>query len=116
VLKSEATLDHIVIGDFNLHYPEWILDRDVHAYSYQLIEVLTTHRLYLLTPLGLPIFKAKLRTRPSTIDLCFTSAALVDNYILINLDRDTDVDLDYCPVRTIISLGTALQPNKEAYN
>lgn len=74
---SIDTVEHILLGDFNLHHPYWSEPSRLtqHAAVDQLLDIIGAANMELIFSPGTVIWKA--RQSSSTIDLVFLSAKLV---------------------------------------
>ena len=75
-----AEEEHILLGDFNLHYPYWSSPSrpTQHAAADQLLELLEEKNFSLTLPRGTITWKAK--SSYSTIDLVFITDGLVEHF------------------------------------
>ncbi len=112
---------HIVIGDFNLHHPQWN-GRYNRTTNPPLARTLldTTHEfgLTLTTPPGLGTWRRVIREveRRTTIDLCFCSTNLSEALICCRLREDLDFGSDHLPIESSFSLRACTEEVVDRFN
>jgi exonuclease III len=104
-LETAGTgIEHVVIGDFNLHHPLWNATSRFtqHAAADHLIEIAAENLLELVTPKGAVTWRA--RGTESTIDLTLLSYPLVTSLIKCLPRVDLAQSSDHIPVETTLDL------------
>ncbi|EED15319.1 conserved hypothetical protein [Talaromyces stipitatus ATCC 10500] len=113
-LESDREEEHLLIGDFNLHYPMWggVQSRKTSEEATDLLELITDYHLELLLPVG-----TKTRQdngEPSTIDLVFGTWLLSESIISCGLTgNDLDHNSDHLLITTLLSLTTTRHPERK---
>ena len=111
LLQKEG--EHIVLGDFNLHYLLWCRIRNLaaHQAADQLIEILHLFELS-LTLSHAKVTREGPRGEESTIDLVFTTPTLQNRIIECQVHNDLDQGSDYFPISTEIALEAQVKPER----
>ena len=105
--------DHLLLGDFNLHYPMWCGPRNptTHKAANCLIDLILSYDLSLASPKGGVTWEA--RGQSSTIDLTFLSPRLKEQVIRCEIREDLDFGADHYPISTSLCFRTTpVQPTK----
>jgi retrotransposon-encoded endonuclease/reverse transcriptase-like protein len=99
-------IEHIVVGDFNLHHPYWCGTKRLtqHTAADRLIDIADANLLTLATPKGTTTWRA--RRSESTIDLAFVSHPLVTKLIKCQPRLDLAQSSDHIPIETTLNLHT----------
>ncbi|RYC78566.1 hypothetical protein BFJ63_vAg18561 [Fusarium oxysporum f. sp. narcissi] len=98
--------EQIIVGDFNLHHELWGGDR-VQRADPDAAELTTIMEDYCLTSNLAPgTITYEERDGRTTIDLCLTTAGLVDRLIQCEIETDMDHDSDHLPITTSLDLNT----------
>ncbi len=96
---SNNSADHVMLGDFNIHHPNWGRPR---ARPYRASQLLLTlqeiNNLSLLLPCGTLTFRR--HSEESTIDLVFSSSALSNTLTDCRLREDLDHGSDHYLIET----------------
>jgi endonuclease/exonuclease/phosphatase family metal-dependent hydrolase len=102
-LSTITAVEHILLGDFNLHHPAWNnegrMTHDDQADT--LLEITRTRSLELTSLSRKPTWRA--RGLESTIDLVFMSQTLLDQLIKCDVDDNWDHGSDHLPIATMLS-------------
>lgn len=106
-------IQHLVVGNFNLHHPLWsgVEPEETESKTRwgnrigceSLLELVDEHELQLLTRPGTATY-IRGTTTPSTLDLTFCSPGLSDKVISCQVQEDIDHDSDHYPVETCLQL------------
>lgn len=104
IVKLDAYVEILVLGDFNLHHPLWSI---VHRYNghgisaaQSLLTIIEEFHLQLLTAPGTPTHRWS--QGESTIDLTFGSEDVASRIIYCKIDTALDHDSDHLPVAVAI--------------
>ncbi len=101
--------EHILVGDFNLHHPNWggtaCFDR--HDMADELIRITQQADMRQLTPPGTLTWKA--RGASSTIDLAFATPGLARRMIKCGVDQRLEHGSDHLPVTTEFAMDSIPQ-------
>ena len=102
MLEKEG--EHIVIGDFNLHHPDWNSGNRFtqHAASAELIRLANEHGLLQATQPG--VATRETVNSESTLDLTFLQQDLHGALLSCEVRRDLHHGSDHLPVATSIGL------------
>ena len=98
-LSKVTSEDHlIVLGDFNLHHPQWsnVWTRSVSSGANMLLDMLVDRQLWQLTPPGMKTHRCK--SSDTTIDLTFATSVLRQRLICCKVADDLDCDSDHLPI------------------
>jgi hypothetical protein len=107
---SDASADHVRLGDFNIHPPNWGGPRVTpHCASQLLLSLEELHNLSLLLPPESITFKR--HGGESTIDLVFTSSDLMDSLTACCLREDLDHWSDHYPIETSFLFSPHVSPH-----
>lgn len=103
---ARITTEHMVLGDFNLHYSVWGRDGVPHAdpESEELLDLISSFNLTSTLSPGTVTYEEG--DAQTTIDLCWLSVGLLDRLITSQVDKELDYDSDHLPIKTIIDLRT----------
>ena len=96
--------EQIVLGDFNLHHPQWggPLSRDPEAEAEQLVDLGERFGLTITTTPGTVTYREN--TARTTIDLCWITQGLIDRLIKSGTRKELDHDSDHLPIGTQLDL------------
>ena len=96
--------DRVVLGDFNLHHPNWNNHGrfSYHKESDELLEMTVARSMDLALPEDSVTWRA--RGSESTIDLIFTSPKLTEAVVSCRVRPDLQVGSDHLPVYTELDL------------
>ena len=103
--RQRSEVDILLLGDFNLHHPNWggpNTTPDQEAAG--LIGLVDQFGLDLITPVGTVTFRRG--SRKSTIDLAFSSPALTQRVHSLQVLRDQGSGKDHYPI--VLKLGTQI--------
>jgi exonuclease III len=94
------TGQHILVGDFNLHHPQWGSDFTPphHFLSGRLLGMTEQADMDLITPKGMETWAA--RNSSSTLDLCFATTSLASKVLRCAVNIDLESASDHLPVQT----------------
>jgi hypothetical protein len=114
-LGRSQTIEHLVIGDMNVHHPAWggpgtKIDNE----GTELLEIADRHELELATEEGIVTWERG--QSKSTIDLTFLSARLFNRLILIERADTVQHDSDHWPIRTRIDIQTPIKEPPQRRN
>lgn len=105
ILENSPIDEHMVLGDFNLHHPNW---GDPNCRSdllaSDLVILAEQYHLAQLVPTGTITYSEDLRK--STIDLFFATPLIAENLLTCKIADDLDHHSDHMPIVTTISLAT----------
>ena len=106
---------HIVIGDFNLHYPWWGGPSipTQHDSADLLIEIVQEANMDLVLPEGTVTWRRRNGSASSTIDLVFVSLDLVDSVLICGAHEELDHQSDHLPIATEVNIEWEPSPPKE---
>ena len=99
----------VALGDFNSHHTVWDTRRPNCSNGINLLAATAKYQLQLITPQNLVTYIDNRTGRPSTLDLCFMSAALFPSS---NLMLAADMGSDHCPIKISVQIRPALNPIK----
>jgi endonuclease/exonuclease/phosphatase family metal-dependent hydrolase len=107
---SDASADNVLLGDFNLHHPNWGGPRVTpHRASQLLLSLQELHNLSLLLPPEKITFKR--HSGESKIDLVFSSSDLINTLTACCLREDLDHGLDHYPIETSFLFSPHVSPH-----
>ena len=111
----QAPGEHILVGDFNLHHPNWNNPGrfTYHSEADELIEATTSAGMELLLPEGAVTWCS--RGHESAIDLVFATLGLADCVLGCGVREDLQHGSDYTPIVTELDLGTEEQAKPQRY-
>ncbi len=99
---QDTSVDHIVLGDFNLHHPSWGGQHvRPDSESKHLISMYNAHSLRLLLPLGTIIREEN--NHKTTIDLIFASPSMKNALELCRVRNDLYQGSDHFPIQSVFS-------------
>ncbi|KAG6979819.1 RNA-directed DNA polymerase from mobile element jockey [Fusarium oxysporum f. sp. conglutinans] len=105
-IERSSHHEQIIGGDFNLHHELWGGDR-VQRADPDAAELTTIMEDYCLTSNLAPgTITYEERDGRTTIDLCLTTAGLMDRLIQCEIETDMDHDSDHLPITTSLDLNT----------
>ncbi|KAG6979043.1 RNA-directed DNA polymerase from mobile element jockey [Fusarium oxysporum f. sp. conglutinans] len=105
-IERSSHHEQIIVGDFNLHHELWGGDR-VQRADPDAAELTTIVEDYCLTSNLAPgTITYEERGGRTTIDLCLTTAGLMDRLIQCEIETDMDHDSDHLPITTSLDLNT----------
>lgn len=103
-LPRNSSIDHLIVGDFNIHHPSWgghIIRLDIRAF--RLLELIDKFNLSQHLPPGTATYISSIASK-STLDLVFTSTSLIDRIQMCNVVEELDHDSDHMPIGTVLDL------------
>jgi hypothetical protein len=107
---TDASADHVLLGDFNMHHPNWGGPRVIpHRASQLLLSLQELHNLSLLLPPESITFKR--HGGESTIDLVFSSSDLMNSLTACYLREDLDHGSDHYPIETSFLCSPHVSPH-----
>jgi hypothetical protein len=107
---SDASADHVLLGDFNIHYPNWGGPRVTpHRTAQLLLFLQELHNLSLLLPPESITFKR--HCGESTIDLVFSSSDLMNTLTACRLREDLDHGSDHYSIKTTFLFSPHVSPH-----
>jgi hypothetical protein len=107
---SDASADHVLLGDFNIHHPNWGGPRVTpHRASQLLLSLQVLHNLSLLLPPESITFKR--HGGESMIDLVFSSSDLMNSLTACCLRDDLDHGSDHYPIETSFLFAPHVSPH-----
>ena len=107
-----SRVDHLVVGDFNLHHSYWGGPHTrADPGAQQLIDILHEHQLELLQEPGMVTWGR--RENATTIDMAFGSPGLVATLNKCWIDPELCYGSDHMPITTELQLGLPEEPPME---
>ncbi len=98
----DVSVDHILLGDINLHHPLWGGDQaTTDPMAWNFISFFNTHFLHLLLPQG-SITRSE-NGRETTIDLVFASPPLKNSLESCRVRNDLHQRSDHLPILSVFS-------------
>jgi hypothetical protein len=96
ILEREG--DHVVVGDFNIHHPQWTNNPQgyTHHMAQDLLNITERSGLQLILPPGTTIWHRG--TSTSTLDLPFCSQNLAQHLVTCGVDSTLEHGSDHLPV------------------
>lgn len=98
-IKKKNIQDHIlVVGDFNLHHPQWSAARAPRPTraAHRLVEITSDAELWQLTPKGTKTHRSY--KTDTTIDLAFATHTVKEQLLHCKVDYSLDCDSDHLPI------------------
>jgi endonuclease/exonuclease/phosphatase family metal-dependent hydrolase len=106
----DASANRVLLGDFNMHHPNWKGPRVTpHCASQLLLSLQELHNLFLLLPPESIIFKR--HGGESTIDFICSSSDLLNSLTACRLTEDLDHGSDHYPIETSFLLSPHASPH-----
>jgi hypothetical protein len=106
---SDVSADHVLLGDFNIHHPNWGGPRVTpHCASQLLMSLQELHNLSLLLPPESITFKR--HGGESTIELVFSSSDLMNSLTACRLREDLDHGADHYPIENSFLFSPHVSP------
>jgi hypothetical protein len=107
---TDASADHVLLGDFNMHHPNQGGPRVIpHCASQLLLSLQVLHNLSLLLPPESITFKR--HGGESTIDLVFSSFDMMNSLTACHLREDLDHESDHYPIETSFLFSPHVSPH-----
>jgi hypothetical protein len=107
---SDNSADHVLLGDINIHHPNWGGPRArPHRASQLLLPLQELHNLTILLPPATLTFNG--HGGVSMIDLVFSSPALSNTLIACCLRKDLDHGSDHFPIETSFMFTPHVSPH-----
>lgn len=100
-LSTEAPNNHLlVLGDFNLHHPQWsgVRTQRTCRETRMFLDITEASHLWQLTPVGLKTHRWF--SGDSTIDLTFATHTMREQLLQCKIAHELDCDSDHLPVST----------------
>jgi len=96
--REDPNNNILLLGDFNLHHPQWSQRRirGISREARSLINITETSHLWQITPRGMKTHRGT--GSDTTIDLAFTTQVLRDQLIHCKIDHSMDCDSDHLPI------------------
>lgn len=115
ILPTTLEDSSLLLGDFNIHHPQWDPLRPPSTYTTHLISYIETHSLRLLNKPGEGTFYRSNMSTPSVLDLSFATSGIVtkikDQQVLPELGSDYSGVLFTISKSTISSSSTPVRFN-----
>lgn len=115
-LRTYNIREQIVIGDFNLHHPDWAGQgaRESHANQTTCLkEVFSKGGMKQCLPVGMITRRSDQQgVTDSTIDLVWATEGVKQALHSCGTRLDLDCDSDHLPVETVVNMTTPQEPDK----